>query len=71
MSTTMPPVPKVAETEILQFLTAARETIAAVPVCWLATRCWSASLPGHGVSSRLGRYPQRQPPLTKPAAASR
>ncbi len=38
MSTAMPPTPKVTETDILRFLAAARETIAAVPVCWLATR---------------------------------
>jgi len=36
--TTMPPVPTVTDAQIMQFLAAARETIAAVPVCWLATR---------------------------------
>ncbi len=54
MSTTMPPPPEVTEANILQFLAAARETIAEVPVCWLATR----SLEG-GTNSRavelLGR----------------
>jgi hypothetical protein len=38
MSTTMPSVPKVTETDILRFLAAARQTIAEVPICWLATR---------------------------------
>jgi general stress protein 26 len=54
MSTTMPPVPKVAETEILQFLTAARETIAAVPVCWLATRSLVGGTNARAVSSSAG-----------------
>jgi general stress protein 26 len=38
MPSTMPPVPKVTESDILKYLAAARETIAAVPICWLATR---------------------------------
>src|SRR6478609_9109650 len=38
MPTTMPPVPSATEAQMAQFLVAARETIAAVPVCWLATR---------------------------------
>jgi predicted pyridoxine 5'-phosphate oxidase superfamily flavin-nucleotide-binding protein len=56
MPTTMPPVQKVAEAEILQFLTAARETIAAVPVCWLATR-WDlfAGTPGFAAHPRKRR----------------
>jgi general stress protein 26 len=54
MSTTMPPAPKVAETEILQFLTAARETIAAVPVCWLATRSLDGGTNARAVSSSTG-----------------
>jgi len=54
MSTTMPPVPKVAETEILQFLNAARETIAAVPVCWLATRSLDGGTNARAVSSSAG-----------------
>jgi general stress protein 26 len=54
MSTTMPPVPKVAETEILQFLTAARETIAVVPVCWLATRSLDGGTNARAVSSSAG-----------------
>jgi general stress protein 26 len=54
MSTTMPPVPKVAEREILQFLTAARETIAAVPVCWLATRSLDGGTNARAVSSSAG-----------------
>jgi len=35
---TMPPVPDVTETQIIEFLATARETIAEVPFCWLATR---------------------------------
>jgi general stress protein 26 len=54
MSTTMPPVPKVIETEILQFLAAARETIAAVPVCWLATRSLEGGTNARAVNSSAG-----------------
>ena len=54
MSTTMPPVPKLGETEILQFLAAARETIAAVPVCWLATRSLEGGTNARAVSSSAG-----------------
>jgi general stress protein 26 len=54
MSTTMPPVPKLAETKILQFLTAARETITAVPVCWLATRSLDGGTNARAVSSSAG-----------------
>jgi general stress protein 26 len=54
MSTTMPPAPKVTETDILQFLDAARETIAAVPVCWLATRSLEGGTNARAVSSSAG-----------------
>jgi general stress protein 26 len=54
MSSTMPPVPKVTETEILRFLAAARETIAAVPVCWLATRSLEGGTNARAVSSSAG-----------------
>ena len=54
MSTTMPPVPKLAETEIFRFLAAARETIAAVPVCWLATRSLDGGTNARAVSSSAG-----------------
>src|SRR6202795_561994 len=54
MSTAMPPVPKVIETEILQFLAAARETIAAVPVCWLATRSLEGGTNARAVNSSAG-----------------
>jgi general stress protein 26 len=50
----MPPLPKVTETEILQFLTAARETIAAVPVCWLATRSLEGGTNARAVNSSAG-----------------
>src|ERR1700674_1937025 len=54
MSTTMPPTPKVTETDILQFLAAARETIAAVPVCWLATRSAEGGTNARAVNSSPG-----------------
>src|ERR1700738_1402060 len=54
MSTTMPPIPKVTEAEILQFLAAARETIAAVPVCWLATRSLEGGTNARAVTSSVG-----------------
>ncbi len=54
MSTPMPPAPKVTETDILQFLDAARETIAAVPVCWLATRSLEGGTNARAVSSSAG-----------------
>jgi general stress protein 26 len=54
MSTTMPPVPEVTETKIHQFLSAARETIAAVPVCWLATRSLDGGTNARAVSSSAG-----------------
>jgi general stress protein 26 len=54
MSTTMPPSPKVTETQILQFLAAARETIAAVPVCWLATRSLEGGTNARAISSSAG-----------------
>ena len=54
MSNTMPPVPQVTETQIFQFLTAARETIAAVPVCWLATRSLEGGTNARAVSSSAG-----------------
>jgi general stress protein 26 len=50
----MPPIPRVTETEILQFLTAARETIAAVPICWLATRSLEGGTNARAVSSSAG-----------------
>lgn len=54
MSITMPLVPKITETRILQFLTAARETIAAVPVCWLATRSLEGGTNARAVNSSAG-----------------
>jgi general stress protein 26 len=55
MSTTMPPVPKVAEADIVRFLAAARETIAAVPICWLATRSLEGGTNARAVNSSAGR----------------
>jgi general stress protein 26 len=54
MSPTMPPVPQVSETDIGRFLAAARETIAAVPVCWLATRSLEGGTNARAVNSSAG-----------------
>jgi general stress protein 26 len=54
MSTAMPRAPQVTETDILQFLDAAGETIAAVPVCWLATRSLEGGTNARAVSSSAG-----------------
>ena len=54
MSETMPSVPIVAEARILQFLAAARETVAAVPVCWLATRSLEGGTNARAVRSSAG-----------------
>jgi hypothetical protein len=54
MSTTMPPVPKVTEADILQFLAAARETITPVPICWLATRLREGGTNARAVNSSAG-----------------
>jgi general stress protein 26 len=50
----MPAVPEVTEADILRFLAAARETIAAVPVCWLATRSLEGGTNARAVSSSAG-----------------
>src|ERR1700756_165462 len=54
MSATMPPVPVVTETDIHRFLAAAHETIAAVPVCWLATRSLEGGTNARAVNSSAG-----------------
>jgi general stress protein 26 len=54
MSGTMPPAPKFSDAQIQQFLDAARETIAAVPVCWLATRSLEGGTNARAVSSSPG-----------------
>src|SRR5262245_25544374 len=54
MSTTLPPAPKVTETEVLQFLAAARKTIAAVPICWLATRSLEGGTNARAVNASAG-----------------
>src|SRR5438552_1311317 len=54
MSTAMPPVPRVTESEILKFLSAARETITAVPICWLATRSLEGGTNARAVNSSAG-----------------
>jgi general stress protein 26 len=52
--TTMPPVPQVTEAQITKFLAVARETIAAVPVCWLATRSAEGGTNARAVNSSAG-----------------
>jgi general stress protein 26 len=54
MSTTMPPAPKVTKADILQFLAAARETITAMPICWLATRSLEGGTNARAVNSSAG-----------------
>lgn len=54
MTTTMPPVPKISEAQIVTFLAAARETIAAVPICWLATRSLQGGTNARAVNSSPG-----------------
>jgi general stress protein 26 len=54
MSTAMPPSRQVTATEILQFLSAARDTIAEVPVCWLATRSLEGGTNARAVSTSPG-----------------
>jgi general stress protein 26 len=51
---TMPPVPEVTETDIIQFLAAARETIADVAFCWLATRSAEGGTNARVVRSSAG-----------------
>jgi general stress protein 26 len=51
---TMPPVAEVTEGQINQFLAAARETIAEVPLCWLATRSAEGGTNARAVNSSAG-----------------
>jgi len=51
---TMPPVPEVTEAQIVQLLAAARETIADVPFCWLATRSAEGGTNARAVRSSTG-----------------
>jgi general stress protein 26 len=54
MSDTMPQAPKFSDAEIVQLLDAARETIAAVPVCWLVTRSLEGGTNARAVSCSAG-----------------
>jgi general stress protein 26 len=54
MSDTMPKAPTFSETEIRQFLDTARETVAAVPVCWLVTRSLEGGTNARAVSTSAG-----------------
>jgi general stress protein 26 len=54
MSKTTPLVPKISETQIKEFLIAARETIAAVPICWLVTRSLEGGTNARAVNSSPG-----------------
>src|SRR5712671_1780806 len=53
--TTMPLIPQFTEAQIVSFLAAARETIAAVPICWLATRSLEGGTNARAVNSSAGR----------------
>jgi general stress protein 26 len=50
----MPPVPEITATQIVQFLAAARETISATPICWLATRSAEGGTNARAVNSTGG-----------------
>jgi len=52
---TMPPVPVVTPEQIAQYLAAARETIATVPHCWLATRSAEGGANARAVRAQPGR----------------
>ena len=54
MPTTMPSLPEVTQAQIIQFLAAARETIVAVPVCWLCTRSLEGGTNARAVNSSAG-----------------
>jgi general stress protein 26 len=54
MPDTMPAAPKFTDSEILQFLDAARETIAQVPICWLVTRSREGGTNARAVNSSGG-----------------
>jgi general stress protein 26 len=54
MSKTMPPAPTISETQIKEFLNAARRTIAAVPICWLVTRSLEGGTNARAVNSSPG-----------------
>jgi general stress protein 26 len=54
MSTTMPLAPVLTDSTILQLLAVARETIAEMPVCWLATRSLEGGTNARAVSSSVG-----------------
>jgi general stress protein 26 len=55
MPTTMPPVPMATDAQILQYLATARELIATVPICWLATRSLEGGTNARAVNSSAGR----------------
>ena len=52
--TMKPLVPEYTDAQIASFLVAARETIAAVPICWLATRSLEGGANARAVNSRAG-----------------
>jgi general stress protein 26 len=51
---TKPVVPEYTDAQIVSFLVAARETIAAVPICWLATRSLEGGANARAVNSFAG-----------------
>src|SRR5580658_7789642 len=51
---TLPPVPQFTRDQIAHFLSAARDTIAGVPHCWLATRSAAGGTNARAVRSQPG-----------------
>lgn len=54
MSKTMPAAPQITNDQIGHFLAAARETIAAVPICWLTTRSLDGGTNARAVTTGPG-----------------
>src|SRR5438128_755358 len=52
--TTMPPVPKISDSQIAAFLAAAHETVTGLRICWLATRSLEGGTNVRAVDSFAG-----------------
>ena len=53
-TTTMPPVPRITESQITSFLAAAHETVTGLRICWLATRSLEGGTNVRAVDSFAG-----------------
>src|SRR6186997_2188040 len=51
---TMPPVPRITESQIASFLAAAHETVTGLGICWLATRSLEGGTNVRAVDSFAG-----------------